>query len=164
MIHPTIDKDYPAGVSAFRQLIAGARPTFHANSWDLYKREGYDHLYFRGLALRHSNGETGKYETYTYEATQELLLWAKHNVRPTFDVVIAKRGIDERREIRNLRRRSRYAEQSDCYRGFPSVKRSAPVKLLDVTTGTLNEDGEFSSPGLTQWYVAEYCRINGLRP
>lgn len=156
MIHPAIDKDYPAGVAAYRQLVAGARPVFRANHYDLYRREGFDHLYFRGLALRHSNGETGKYETFTYEATPALLAWASGNVTRTFDELIAKAGIDAKTAIRNLRRRLRYQDVTP--RAFPNIRNSLAAPT------TVNEDGDFSSPGLTDWYVQEFCKLNGLKP
>lgn len=147
--HPAIDPDYPAGIAAMRQLCCGARPSFRANYFDLYKREGYDHLYFRGLALRHSNGESGKYETFTYEATPELLLWARTNVLKTFDEVLA--GRDVAKEIRNLKRRARYDQNTVCARSVPSSSDVNHRVLVELQSplGTCNEDGEFSSRGLT---------------
>lgn len=161
-LHPALDPDYPAGVSAYRQLVIGARPTFRAGSC-----EGYDHLYYRGLALRHSNGETGKYETYTYEATPALLLWAKcNNVRPTVRELIGRCGLNEKNEIRNWKRRDRYAQQQDRPKGYPSVKDVQHRVLVEAQAPdglTINEEGEVSGKGLTQWYVQQYCQINKLK-
>lgn len=164
-LHPAIVPDYPAGVAAFRQLVIGAKPVFRAGSWDYYRREGYDHCYGRGLCLRHSNGETGKYETFTYVATPELLQWARDNlIYPPIRELLGRCGINERNEIRNWRRRDRYAQLQDRSKGFPSLRKSAPNDLLKIGPGvTVTEDGEVSSKGLTQWYVAEFCRINGLK-
>lgn len=166
-LHPAIDPDYPAGVSAFRQLTAGARPTFRANYYDLYKREGFDHLYYRGLALRHSDGGTGKYETFTYEATKELLLWAKYNqIRPQLREMIGRCGLNERNEIRNLKRRARYAEQQDRPKVFPTiveVRHRVMVEAQAPDGITCNDDNEASGKGLTAWYVREFCRLNNLK-
>lgn len=50
-------------------------------------------------------------------------------------------------------------------RGFPATS-SVKHRLLVEAQGpllTVNEDGEASSPGLTAWYVAEFCRLNSLK-
>jgi hypothetical protein len=167
-LHPAIDPDYPAGVSAFRQLAAGAKPVFRANHYALYHREGFDHCYYRGLCLRHSNGETGKYETYTYEATPELLQWARDNlIYPTVRELLGRCGINEKNEIRNWRRRDRTAQQADRPKGFPSVRDLSHRVLVESQAPdgvTVNEEGEISGKALTQWYVHEFCRLNGLTP
>ena len=156
----TIDREYPAGLSAFRQLVAGARPTFQAGGYSIYAREGYDHLYYRGLALRHSNGETGKYETFTYEASPELKAWAATHTCKSLDQALA--GRDIKKEIRNLRRRARYSETARYALAVPSID-SVKEQLKTAPGITTNEDGEFSSRSLTDWYVAEFCTINHLR-
>lgn len=164
-LHPALDADYPAGVSAFRQLTAGAKVTFQADHYALYHREGFDHIYYRGLAMRHSNGGTGKYEAFTYEATPELLQWAReHLIFPTCSELISRCGLNEKNEIRNWKRRDRYAQQQDRTKSFPSLRKSAPNALLKVGPGvTVTEEGEVSSKALTDWYVAEFCRLNTLK-
>lgn len=166
-LHPALDSDYPAGVSAFRQLVAGARPVFRAGASALYVREGFDHLYYRGLALRHSNGESGKYETFTYEATPALRQWARDNlVFPTVRELLGRHGINEANEIRNWRRRERYAQQLDRPKVFPTRASLGHRLLVEAQAPdglTVNDDGEASGKGLTAWYVQEFCRANCLK-
>ena len=166
-LHPALDADYPAGVSAFRQLTAGAKVTFQADHYALYHREGFDHIYYRGLALRHSNGGTGKYEAFTYVATPELLQWAReHLIFPTCSELISRCGLNEKNEIRNLRRRLRYASQVDRPKAFPRLEDVAHRVLVEAQAPdalTTNEDWEVSSKALTDWYVAEFCRLNTLK-
>jgi hypothetical protein len=162
-IHPAIDPDYPAAIAAMRQLCNGARPSFRANSSGIYQREGYDHLYFRGLALRHSNGETGKYETFTYVATEALLLWAIDQRQQviSFDEALAKIDVKKARAKLYGQRR---AERSHLV-GVPNLQSVKHQVLIETQSPlfSVNEDGEFSSRGLTDWYVREFEKINGLR-
>jgi hypothetical protein len=158
-----ISIDSPSAIAAFRQLALGARPSFPAGGHFIYQREGYDSLYYRGWALRHSNGKTGKYEQYTYEASDTLRAWAATQSLRTFDDALA--GCDTAKEIRNLRRRQRRAETATYARPVPSVA-SVQHQLLVEAQGpgvTVNEDGEASSRGLTAWYVREFCRLNSLK-
>lgn len=46
-------------------------------------------------------------------------------------------------------------------RKFPSWPNVANQARRDPDV-TWNEDGECSSPRLTEWYVAAYCNLNGL--
>ena len=73
----------------------------------------------RPPALRHSNGESGKYETFTYVPTEKLLAWARQHdlLRASFDDAL--KGRDVQKELRNLRRRARYAEQQDRVKHWP---------------------------------------------
>lgn len=159
-IHPAIDPDYPTAVAALRQLANGARPVFRANGHSLYGREGYDHLYYRGLALRHSNGETGKYEEYTYVATEALLLWAwEQNQRViSFDDALAKIDVKAARAKFSAQRR---ADRRHLV-GIPALKHQVLIEAQSPLF-SVNEDGEFSSRGLTDWYVREFETINHLR-
>ena len=161
--HPAIDADYPAAIAAQRQLIIGARPSFRANGHGLYGREGYDHLYYRGLALRHSNGETGKYETFTYVATEALLLWAWEQNQKVISIDEALAKIDVKKA------RAKLAAQRRAQRhhlvGVPELRSVKHQVLIEAQSPlfSVNEDGEFSSRGLTDWYVREFEKINGLR-
>lgn len=157
-LHPAIDPDYPAGVAAFRQLAIGARPTFRAGSFHIYAREGYDHLYYRGLALRHSNGETGKYETFTYEATQALRDWAKCNqIRMTFAEALT--GMDVERAIKSYKL-SRSAEQRQDRTKLFASSLGKGLALTDAQRADLDH---LSWTTNTADYVAAWCRVNHLK-
>lgn len=166
-IHPAIDPKELDVWNACRQLmLPGARVEVTNYSWQAIKRDAFDCLYFSGLALRHSNGATGKYETFTYTPTEQLLAWACQQdlLRASFDDAL--KGRDVKNEIRNLRRRARYAEQQDRAKFFPKdteVKHRVLVESQSPLS-SINQEGDFSSPGMTQWYVAEFCRLNGLKP
>lgn len=158
--HPAIDPDYPAGVSAFRLLAAGARPKFSARAADLYRREGYDHLYHRGLALRHSNGDTGKYETFTYEATPELLAWARINlIFPSMTDALAKAGVDVKKAIKAYK----ISRAAEARQDRPKLFASSLGKGLHLT------DRERTDLDLLSWttntadYVTAWCRANHLK-
>lgn len=46
-------------------------------------------------------------------------------------------------------------------RQYPSIPDVAVQ--IRITASPANEDGEHSSPALTAWYVAAFCRANKLR-
>lgn len=136
--HPAISDDEIDVWNACRQIqYPGAKVTVSNYSWESSKKGHFDSLFFRGLALRHSNGATGKYETFTYTPTEKLLAWARQHdlLRASFDDAL--KGRDVKNEIRNLRRRARYAQQQDRGKVFPKS---------------------------TENYVAEFCRLNNLKP
>lgn len=138
-IHPAIGSDEIDVWNACRQLMRpGAKVTVSNYSWESVKKGHFDCLYFRGLALRHSNGATGKYETFTYTPTEQLLAWARQQdlLRVSFDDAL--KGRDVKNEIRNLMRRARYAQQQDRPKSFA---KSPP------------DD-----------YVADWCQRNHLKP
>lgn len=74
---------------------------------------------------------------FIYTPTEDLLAWARQQdlLRVSFDDAL--KGRDVKNEIRNLMRRARYAQQQDRGKVFP--KR-------------------------TENYVAEFCRLNNLKP
>lgn len=138
-IHPAIDTDEIDVWNACRQLmLPGARVEVTNYSWQSIKRDAFNSLYARGLANRQSNGATGKYETFTYTPTEKLLAWARQQdlLRASFDDAL--KGRDVKNEIRNLRRRARYAQQQDRPKSFA---KSPP------------DD-----------YVADWCQRNHLKP
>lgn len=140
-VHPAIDDDEVAIWNACRQLmLSGAKVEVTNYGWQRNKREAFDTLCFRGLANRQSNGDAGKYEVFTYTPTEKLLAWAQHcdSLRVSFDVAL--KGRDVKNEIRNFRRRARYAQQQDRAKYFPR----------EVTT--------------TEAYIKEFCRLNSLKP
>ena len=70
---------------------------------------------------------------------------------------------EEKRRWRNYlaqRRRDR-----EVRRSVPSIKSVEHRLLIEAQVPglTVNEDGDFSSPGLTAWYVDEFCRISNLK-
>lgn len=118
--HPAIADDELEVWAAFRQLAApGAKVTVSNYSWESYKKNNFDSLYHRGLALRHSNGESGKYETFTYVPSRQLLEWQAEQDAKAVTFAEALQGKDVQRELRNLRRRARYAEQQDRVKHWP---------------------------------------------
>lgn len=46
-------------------------------------------------------------------------------------------------------------------RAFPAVRDVA--KKMKTLAVTVNEDGQWSGPLLSAWYVAEFCRLNNLK-
>ena len=119
-IHPAISDDEVHVWNACRQLMfPGARVEVSNYSWESHKKASFDPLYYRGLALRHSNGETGKYEMFAYVPTEKLLVWARQQdlLRASFNDAL--KGRDVQKELRNLRRRARYAEQRDRPKHWP---------------------------------------------
>lgn len=49
-------------------------------------------------------------------------------------------------------------------RQFPGPNKMHHRILVEMQgPHTINEDHQISSPGLTDWYVAEYCRLNNLK-
>lgn len=136
--HPAISDDEIDVWNACRQLMrVGARVEITNYSWQSAKRNDFNSLYFRGLAYRQSNGATGKYEVFVYTPTEKLLAWARQQdlLRVSFDDAL--KGRDVKNEIRSLMRRARYAQQQDRGKVFPKS---------------------------TENYVAEFCRLNNLKP
>ncbi len=136
--HPAISDDEIDVWNACRQLMQpGARVEVTNYSLQAIKRDAFNSLYFRGLADRQSNGDTGKYEVFVYTPTQKLLDWAYQQdlLRVSFDDAL--KGRDVKNEIRNIMRRARYAQQQDRGKVFPKS---------------------------TENYVAEFCRLNNLKP
>lgn len=165
-IHPAIDAKEIDVWNACRQLmLPGARVEVTNYSWQSIKRDAFDSLYHRGLANRQSNGDTGKYETFTYTPTEELLAWARQQdlLRASFDDAL--KGRDVKNEVRNLCRRARYAEQRDRAKFF------ADASTTDLYVGRHPRPDEASrdlaivkNPPSTEAYVAAWCRLNGLKP
>lgn len=165
--HPAIGNDEIDVWNACRQIqYPGAKVTVSNYSWESVKKGHFDSLYFRGLALRHSNGESGKYETFTYTPTEQLLAWARQQDLQRASFTDALQGRDVAKEIRNLRRRARYAMTAESPRSFPSPRDVQHQILIEAQSplATANEDGQFSSRGLTDWYVSAWCRANHLKP
>lgn len=164
-IHPTIGDDEIDVWLACRQLmLPGARVEVTNYSWQSVKRDAFDSLYHRGLANRQGNGETGKYEMFIYTPTEKLLAWARQQdlLRASFDDVL--KGRDVKNELRNLRRRARYAEQRDRARYF------ADTSTTDLYVGRHPRPDEASrelaivkNPPSTEAYVAAWCRLNRLK-
>lgn len=167
-IHPAIDAKELDVWNACRQLmLPGARVEVSNYSWQSIKRDAFDCLYFRGLALRHSNGATGKYETFTYTPTEQLLAWACQQdlLRASFDDAL--KGRDVKNEIRNLRRRARYAQQQDRTKYFAFADTS--VAALYVGRHLWPDEASrdmatVKNPPSTEAYVTAWCRLNGLKP
>ncbi len=119
-IHPAIGADEIDVWNACRQLMqTGARVEVTNYSWQAIKRDAFNSLYARGLADRQSNGDTGKYKMFIYTPTEQLLAWARQQdlLRASFDDAL--KGRDVQKELRNLRRRARYAEQQDRIKHWP---------------------------------------------
>ena len=79
----------------------------------------------------------------------------------TFDQALAR--IDTKKaRARYLRDRR---DERTHVRVFPTAASLAYQVLIEQQGPliTVNEDGEFSSRGLTDWYVREFCKINHLR-
>jgi len=54
--------------------------------------------------------------------------------------------------------------RSRAHRVFPDNAKLRHRILIEMQgPHTVNEDHQISSPGLTDWYVAEYCRLNNLK-
>ena len=85
----------------------------------------------------------------------------------TFTEAIAKRGIDEKHQIRLARRRDRYHQQQDrpkcfatdrtayLYTGYWSREYTADNASRDLAT--------IQQPTSTADYVAAWCRLNHLK-
>lgn len=140
-----------------RQLCAGAHikdrnmAAFALSS----RRQTLDNLYHQGWAERHSNGESGKYETFTFVATAKLREWAHQQGldRKTFDQALVLIDVKKARARYMAERRAEREHRPVV----PDIKQQALGPLA-----TVNEDGEFSSRSLTDWYVREFERINHL--
>lgn len=164
--HPAIgDDEFEVWDACCQLQYPGAKVTVSNYSRERNKKDRFDSLYFRGLALRHSNGGSGKYETFTYTPTEQLLAWARQqdSHRASFDDAL--QGRDVARELRNLRRRARHAMTAASPRSFPSPRDVQHQILIEAQSplATANEDGQFSSRGLTDWYVSAWCRANSLK-
>lgn len=165
-IHPAINADEIDVWNACRQLmLRGARVEVTNYSWHSIKRDAFDSFDARGLANRQSNSETGKYEMFIYTPTEKLLAWAREQDLLRVSFSDALQGRDVAKEVRNLRRRARYAMTAAPPRSFLAAKDVQHRILIEAQSplATANEDGQFSSRGLTDWYVSAWCRANHLK-
>jgi hypothetical protein len=152
---PQINPDDQSVVSAWRRLAIAKRITA-----ERCNRDAFDSLYRRGLAMRHSNGETGKYETFTFVLSTAAEEWlATNGKRPTFSEALEKMGAEA---VKKAKRK--WSAQQSYYRHcntrhFPTGNESdRPCPTY------VNADGEYSGLALTQWYVAKFCALNNLKP
>lgn len=150
---PSIHPDDHHVVSAWRRLCASTRHT-----QERYADGDFYALSVRGLALRHSNGETGKYERFTYVLSAEAEEWlAAHPISQTFSQVMEKMGAEAVKKAK----RKWSAQQGVARRHariFPTGNESGRPDPTHI-----NEDGEYSGLALTQWYTARYCALNHLK-
>jgi hypothetical protein len=88
----------------------------------------------------------------------------RHNALPLAEVV-AKRGIDVKHEIKLLKRRLAYARNVETPRVFPSPEALQHRLLIEMQgpLNVFNNDGDFSSPDITRWYVQQFCAANHLK-
>lgn len=163
--HDLTDDHHNNVAHNIRQLCIGARPKVQASSfWGDRDREALEHLYCHGYAERHSNGESGKWETYTYVATAKLLDWARQQdvARCTFDQALERIDAKKARAKFAAQRR----EERRITRAYPSIRDVSHRVIVEAQAPggvTINEEDEVSGKGLTQWYVDQYCRLNNLR-
>jgi hypothetical protein len=148
-------------VSAWRRLAVAKRITA-----ERHNEAAFNSIYRSGLALRHSNGETGKYERFTYVLSTLAEEWlAANGKRPTLAEALEKMGAAA---VTTAKRRwsAQQAVARRHIRSFPTIKEVAHMLLIEAQGPLVsyNDDGEFSSPGLTQWYVARFCALNNLKP
>lgn len=157
-----IDDRYGNVAAAIRQILTSEGykltiPLYHTN------RPSFDHLWARGYADRHSNGEVGAAEAFTYVGTEKLLLWHYDQMRRrvSFDEALAKIDVPKRR-AKYFRDRRKEREHK---RSIPAPKALQHQLLVEAQGPglTVNEDGEFSSRGLTDWYVRQFCQANDLK-
>ena len=135
-------------------------------------RDACGTLVFKGLANVASNdASVKKYEVLTYTPTDELLaLKAKHDASiPSFDDFALTHGKDiSPAACKAALRRKPMAARSD--RIFPSIRDVAYRALVEAQSPLFThsppvepgDELQFSSRGLTDWYVGEFCRINHL--
>ena len=125
-----------------RQLLL-APITIDATRYDL-RRTDLDYLKYRGLAVRHvADGRA------TYTATDALRAIADPP-RQSLSSLIGRCGLNEKNEIRNLRRRARYAQTLDWPKVWPSDADSRKLADLRQTNSTAE-------------YVQLWCELNHLR-
>lgn len=83
----------------------------------------------------------------------------------TLREAIQARGLKDPKTLTVKQARAAQARRSAGTYNFPHVK-DLQHRLLVEAQGpllTVNDDGEFSSRGLTDWYVAEFIKRNHLR-
>jgi len=150
---PSIHPDEFRTVSAWHHLAVAKRITA-----ERYETAYFESLYHRGLALRHSNGETGKYERFTYVLSTAAEEWlAAHPISQTFSQVMEKMGAEAVKKARAKFLRQQRESHSHV-RIFPTGNESGRPDPTHI-----NEDGEYSGLALTQWYTARYCALNHLK-
>lgn len=148
-----ISQDERDTIAAWRHLAAAKRVRA-----ERYEQDTFALLYYRGLALRHSDGGTGKYETFTYVLSAAAEEWlATHQITVTFSQVLEKMGPDA---VKTAKRRWS-AQQSAARRHFRRFPTGNEAGRPDPTY--VNEDGEYSGLALTRWYVAKFCALNHLK-
>lgn len=79
--------------------------------------------------------------------------------------LIAKRGLKLTKPPSVKQAHANVRKQSGAPRAFPDYKSLQHQILIEAQSPlfTANEDGEFSSRSLTDWYVKAYCRLNYLK-
>lgn len=126
----------------------------------------------KGLCTVESNGKEWKLEVLTYRATPLMLGLAEKQraSTKTFDQLAQQMGLDiSPAAIKGRMRKKRLAPLS-CTR-YPAIRDLEHQRLIEqqgpfYTEAPAVEPGEvplFSSRGLTDWYVGEFCKLNLLR-
>ena len=89
---------------------------------------------------------------------------------PTFKEILARKGIPDPK-IQPPRKHHAAWSRRSVYRRFPDpamlghmvmVERQSPLCTFNAPD-TVGDMPQFSSPGLTAWYVTMFCKENHLR-
>ncbi len=127
----------------------------------------------RGICTEHSNGKEGKSEVITYRATDLMRELAdKHRASTlTFDAMAKKlcRNVSPSAVRAKTRRNRLEPKIGHVYPSQEKVSMALAVEFQGsgITVVPAVEPDEvplFSSRGLTDWYVGEFCKLNHLRP
>jgi len=86
----------------------------------------------------------------------------RHHASRSPTEILEEQGRDIKHEIKLLKRRLSYSKHIEARRSFPNLAHQALIEAQSPLF-TTNEDGEFSSRGLTDWYVSQYCKANHLK-
>ena len=161
-------------ISYVRRLALGDKIYIAATRWNASGRNALETLKFKGLCTAQTDGGTGKYETMIYRATDEL--FALRDVQrantPTFEALAQKMGKDislPACRVANRKYRRRPAPLND--HKYPSIRDVSHRALIEAqgplfTHNVPSEPGDetqFSSRGLTDWYVEQFAQLNHLK-
>jgi hypothetical protein len=155
-----------------RRLALGAEVV--ADYWEYYhgERTALLLLKSRGLCTEHSNGAVGKNEVLTYRPTPLMLELAEKQRASTytFDALAEKMGLDiSPATVKKLSRKRRLFRRDELrYPTLFEVSHQIAIEIqgpgMTINAPVeLSDELQFSSRGLTDWYVRTFCTTNALK-